>query len=82
MSSIWHAYDETTLAALHAPTKDLMGIFSNAMRLWSLPSYLPKPIQRIRVNENITAFGCYFGLKQKIPASIMDPRFWPSQGVG
>ena len=82
MNSIWHAYDENTLAVLHAPTKDLLGIYGNAMRLWSHPGYLTQPVHKIRVNANITAFGCYFGMKQKIPASIMDPRMWPSQGIG
>jgi hypothetical protein len=80
--SMWHCYDETTLAALHAPTKDLLGIYGNAMRLWSLPDYLVHNVIKVRINGNITAFGCYFGMKQKIPASIMEPRMWPSQGIG
>lgn len=81
-NSLWHCYDETTLAALHAPTKDLLGLYGNAMRLWSLPGYLTQAVMRVRINGNITAFGCYFGMEYKIPASIMDPRMWPSQGVG
>ena len=52
------------------------------MRLWSLPDYLVHNVIKVRINGNITALGCYFGMRQKIPASIMEPRMWPSQGIG
>jgi len=82
--SWWHCYTTKGLPSLHAPTKDMLGLYHMMHKLCNNKSYLPMvPKIRIRAHGELYAFSCDWGLGNiDVEENIMSTRMWPMQGVG